>query len=259
MSKLRERLERAASGPARPLGFSAGTRERIPALVIVASMTRPTEKAIRAAVDAGAEFIVVDGAAAVKSPPKTRGAPWGALVDGLTETDLTALREAGCDFLFVTLGATPVGLLTDETAAHFGVVPADLDDRRLRAIERLPFEGSLIEVDTDAGLTVEQAIEYAAAASRLGGHLLARASLSWGAGEVEQLRDMGFGAVVVDVKDARQAALVAGLREAVLSLPAQPRRRRSRSAARLPQSQRDAPPASPDEGGDDDDGDFDDD
>ena len=241
-----------ASGPTRPLGFSAGSRERIPALTLIASMAKPTEKAAQAAVDAGAEFILVDGTAAAKSAPKTGDAPWGAVVDGLTDDNLSALREAGCDFLFVALGKTPVGLLNDETLAYFGIVPADMDERRLRAIERLPFDGSVIEAETGGSLTIGEAIDYAAAASRLTGHILARASLSWGAGEMEQLRDMGFGGVVVEVKDARQAAKVADLREAIMAVPSQPRRRRSRASARLPQSQGGTSAPAPDDGDDDD-------
>jgi len=252
VSKLRDRLERAASGPARPLGFSAGSREVTPALAIIASFAKPTGKSVKAAVDAGAEFILVNGASAVKSPPKTGDAQWGATVDGLADSDLATLREAGCDFLFVSLGETPVGLLNDESIDYFGIVPVETDERRLRAIERLPFEGSVIDAATDGSLTVGQAVEYAAAASRLTGHLLARVSLSWGAGEMEQLRDMGFGGVVVTVKDARQAAEIADLREAVMAVPSQPRRRRSRTSARLPQSQGGTTAPPPDDGDDDD-------
>ena len=260
MSKLQDRLERAASGPSRPLGFSFGNRESLPPLVIVTRVTSGTlktaENAQKGAVKGGAEFILVDGAAAAKSPPKTGDTPWGARVDGLTEKELGALREAGCDFLFVSLGETPVRLLNDESLGYFGVVPADLDERRLRAIERLPFEGNVVEAETGDSLTVGLALEYAAAASRLSGHLLARVSLSWGTGEMEQLRDMGFGGVIVEVADARQAAKVADLREAIMGVPAQSRRRRGRASARVPQMVDGAAAPPPDEGDDDDD--FDD-
>ena len=260
MSKLQDRLERAASGPSRPLGFSFGNRESLPPLVIVTRVTSGTlktaENAQKGAVKGGAEFILVDGAAAAKSPPKTGDTPWGARVDGLTEKELGALREAGCDFLFVSLGETPVRLLNDESLGYFGVVPADLDERRLRAIERLPFEGNVVEAETGDSLTIGLALEYAAAASRLSGHLLARVSLSWGAGEMEQLRDMGFGGVIVEVADARQAAKVADLREAIMGVPAQSRRRRGRATARVPQMADGAAAPPPDEGDDDDD-DFD--
>ena len=260
MSKLQERLERVASGPSRPLGFSFGNRESLPPLVIVTRVTSGTlktaENAQKGAVKGGAEFILVDGAAAAKSPPKTGDTPWGARVDGLTEKELGALREAGCDFLFVSLGETPVRLLNDESLGYFGVVPADLDERRLRAIERLPFEGNVVEAETGDSLTVGLALEYAAAASRLSGHLLARVSLSWGTGEMEQLRDMGFGGVIVEVADARQAAKVADLREAIMGVPAQSRRRRGRASARVPQMVEGAAAPPPDEGDDDDD--FDD-
>ena len=260
MSKLQERLERVASGPSRPLGFSFGNRESLPPLVIVTRVTSGTlktaENAQKAAVKGGSEFILVDGAAAAKSPPKTGDTPWGARVDSLTEKELGALREAGCDFLFVSLGDTPVRLLNDESLGYFGVVPADLDERRLRAIERLPFEGNVVEAEAGDSLTIGLALEYAAAASRLSGHLLARASLSWGVGEMEQLRDMGFGGVVVEVADARQAAKIADLREAIMAVPAQSRRRRGRATARVPQMVDSATPPPPDDGDDDDD-DFD--
>ena len=173
MSKLQERLERVASGPSRPLGFSFGNRESLPPLVIVTRVTSGTAKAVETATKAGSEFILVDGAAAAKSAPKTGDTPWGARVDGLTEKELGALREAGCDFLFVSLGDTPVRLLNDESLGYFGVVPADLDERRLRAIERLPFEGNVVEAEAGDSLTVGLALEYAAAASRLSGYLLA--------------------------------------------------------------------------------------
>ena len=257
MSKLRDRLERAASGPARPLGFSAGSRDVIPALTIIASFTKPTGKSLKAAIDAGAEFILVDGASAVKSPPKTGDVPWGAFVEVLQEEDFAALREAGCDFLVVTPGETSIGLLNDDSIAFLVFVPADTDERRLRGIDRLQFMGSFIsDVERSENLTVRQALEYAAAASHLTGHLLARVSLSWGAGAMEQLRDMGFGGVVVTVKDARQATEIADLREAVMAVPSQPRRRRSRASARLPQSQGGTTAPPPDDGDDDDD--FDD-
>ena len=73
---------------------------------------------------------------------------------------------------------------------------------------------------------------------------------------MEQLRDMGFGGVIVEVADARQAAKVADLREAIMGVPAQSRRRRGRASARVPQMVDGAAAPPPDEGDDDDD--FDD-
>ncbi len=235
MSKLWDRLERAASAPSRPLGFSLGNRETLAPLALVAHLKNSTAKAANAAIKAGAEFVLIDGPSAVKSPPSLGDTPWGARVDGLADTEISTLREAGCDFLFVSLGGTPVRLLSDESLGSFSVVPADLDDRRLRAIERLPFEGSVIEADIGDTLTVSQAVDYAAAASRLSGHLLAWSSLSWGAEEMAQLRDMGFGGVVCAIGDAREALKIANVRDAIRAVPAPFRRRRDRAVARVPQ------------------------
>lgn len=252
MSTLHERLERAASGPVRPLGFSAGSRERIPALAIIASIVKPTKATVEAAIKAGAEFVVIPAGATPKAPPGIGSTPWGARADALTEKAHTALCEAGCDFLFVSAGDTPLRLLNDDSIGYYGIVPADTDERRLRALERLPFEGNVIEADAGDDLTVGQAVEVVAAASRLAGPLLTRASVDWGAGEMEQLRDLGFVAVVVEVADARAAARIAGLREAILAVPSQSRRRRSRASATVPTVSEGAAAPPPDEGDDDD-------
>ena len=252
MSKLHERLERAASGPVRPLGFSAGSRERIPALAIIASIAKPTQKSVEAAVKAGAEFVLVPAGTTPKAPPGIGSTPWGARAEMLTEKAHTELREAGCDFLFVQTGDTPLRLLNDDSIGYYGIVPADTDERRLRALERLPFEGNVIEADTGKDLTVGQAVEVSAAASRLAGPLLTTASVDWGSGEMEQLRDLGFVAVVVEVGDARGAARIADLREAILSVPLQSKRRRGRTAATVPTVSDGAAAPPPDEGDDDD-------
>ena len=253
MSKLHERLERAASGPARPLGFSAGSREQIPPLAIIASIAKPTKATVEAAIKAGAEFVLIPAGATPKAPPGIGSTPWGARTEALTEKAHTGLREAGCDFLFVLAGDTPLRLLNDDSIGYYGIVPADTDERRLRALERLPFEGNVIEADAGKDLTVGQAVEVAAAASRLAGPLLTRASVDWGAGEMEQLRDLGFVAVVVEIADARAAARIAGLREAILAVPSQSRRRRGRASATVPTVSDGTAAPPPDEGDDDDD------
>ena len=182
MSKLHERLERAASGPVRPLGFSAGSRERIPVLAIIASIAKPTQKSVEAAIKAGAEFVLVPVGATPKAPLGIGSTPWGARTEALTEKAHSALREAGCDFLFVVAGDTPLRLLNDDSIGYYGIVPADTDERRLRALERLPFEGNVIEADAGKDLTVGQAVEVAAAASRLAGPLLTKRVCGLGRG-----------------------------------------------------------------------------
>lgn len=252
MSKLHERLERAASGPVRPLGFSAGSRERIPALAIIVSMAKPTQKSVEAAIKAGAEFVLVPAGTTTKAPPGIGSTPWGARIEALTEKAHTELREAGCDFLFVLAGNTPLRLLNDDSIGYYGIVSADMDERRLRALERLPFEGNVIEGDADKDLTVGQAVEIAAAASRLAGPLLTSASVDWGAGEMEQLRDLGFVAVVVEITDARAATRIADLRKAILAVPSQSKRRRGRADATVPTVSEGTAAVPPDEGDDDD-------
>ena len=258
MSKLLDRLERAASGPARPFGFGTAARERIPALVIIASVTDAKKATVESAVSAGAEFVIVSGGAATNGkglPPAGIGStPWGVQVESLTEDLLATLKESGCDFVVLTVGGTPIRLLNDESMDYFSVVPVGSEDQWLRAVDDLPFEGSLVEMAV-ADLSLGQALSLAAVAGRLSGELIVPASLEWSAGELESLREMGFGAVTVEVKNGADAKKLAALHEAALNLPPQSSRRRGRPQARVPQATNATPPAADD---DDDDGDDDD-
>ena len=259
MSKLLDRLERAASGPARPFGFGTAARERIPALVIIASVTDAKKATVEAAVSAGAEFVIVSGGAATNGkglPPAGIGStPWGVRVESLTEDLLANLKEPGCDFVVLPVGGTPIRLLNDESMDYFSVVPVGSEDQWLRAVDDLPFEGSLVEMATETDLSLGHALSLAAVAGRLSGELIVPASLEWGAGELESLREMGFGAVMVEVKNGADVKKLAALHEAALNLPPQSSRRRGRPQARVPQATNAAPPAADD---DDDDGDDDD-
>ena len=260
MSKLLERLERAASGPARPFGFSPVSRVRIPALVIIASVTDAKKATVEAAVSAGAEFVIVSGGAATNGkglpPAGTGSTPWGVQLESLTEDLLATLKESGCDFVVLTVGGTPIRLLNDESMDYFSVVPIGSEDQWLRAVDDLPFEGNLVVMAAEADLSLGQALSLAAVAGRLSGELIVPASLGWGAGELESLREMGFGAVTVEVKNGADAKKLADLHEAALNLPSQNSRRRGRPQARVPQATNTAPSAADDD--DDDDGDDDD-
>ena len=259
MSKLLDRLERAASGPARPVGFGRAVRERIPALVIIASVTDAKKATVEAAVSAGAEFVILNGKAVGNGkgvPPVGIGStPWGVRLESLSEEVLAKLKESGCDFVVLTVGGTPIRLLNDESMDYFSIVPVGSEEQWLRAVDDLPFEGNLVEMAADGDLTLTQALGLAAVAGRLSGELIVGASPEWGAGELESLREMGFGAVMVEVKTAADAEKLAALREAALNLPSQSARRRGRPQARVPQAANSVASA-PD---DDDDGDDDDD
>jgi hypothetical protein len=262
VSKLIERLQQASDGVVQPLGFSTGNRQRVPALAIVAHLPEPSAKLAEGAVQSGAEFVLVSGG--VKGglpkqlPPAGVGRlPWGVRTASLTDKQHAALKENDCDFAIVAIEETPVRIAADEDLDIVAVVPPLAEDRWLRALDQLPVQAILADVEPADDLTLKALMDYAAVSSGVGQSLLAPASLAWGRAEVEQLRDLGFCGIVVDVTDDSDLERLAALRKEVMALPARSRRRDERPRAHVPQisvsSGRRSEPA-PDE-----DDDFDDD
>lgn len=239
MSKLIERLRRASEGVSQPMGFAALALERVPSVVLMAHLTKATGELPAAAVKNGAEFLLFstkNGRLPEPLPPKNVGeTAWGVRAASLDEEQHRALKEAGCDFVLLSFGETPARLLSDEDLGVVALVPLETDDRTLRALEQLPFDTVLIESAVSGDLTVKQLLDYATIASGLGQNLIAPVSASWGGPEIEQLRELGFTGLLVDVTSTADLEGLQALRKAAVGLPARSRKREERLRARLPQ------------------------
>lgn len=239
MSKLVDRLHRTSEGSVQPLGFSVAAPERIPALILVARLSNPTKEIVSGATTSGAEFLLVSGGPRGGLPKTLPPAgidtsPWGVQIGSLTEDQRDTLKKAGCDFAMVSVEETPVRLMSDEDVGFVASVSTALDDRHLRAIDELPFDAIVVDAEPAADLTLKLLLDYTVVSSRIGHHLLARASLDWGAGEVEQLRDLGFNGLLVDVDSAADIKKLQALRDAILALPARSRRKDEKPRASVP-------------------------
>ena len=264
MSKLADRLQRVSEGTPQPLGFAPAARqERALPLVLIAYVTKPGDKVTAAAVENGAEFVIVpfeaSGRGKPRSPAGIGEAPWGVRAGELSEAAHGRLKEAGCDFVVVDTGDTPARLLADEDMAAVAAVPTGAEDRLLRAVDGLPCEAVLVDAEPSESLTLRAMIDYSAVATGLGQTLLAPAAAGWGREEFEQLRDVGFAGIVVSVRSVDEARALAGVREAIEQMPNRSRRRDERPRARVPQLsvRPEAGPAEPDFDPDDDDDDDD--
>ena len=261
MSKLIDRLHHASEGTTQPLGFGAVAQKRVPVLALVAHLTNPTKKLTSGAIGNGAEFILVPvaerGALPKTLPPAgVEETPWGVKMTDLTEKQHATLKEAGCDFVVIPVEGTPVRLLNDEAIGFVVTVPATTEDRWLRAIDQLPLEVVVVDAAPASELTLKLLLDYTVVSSRVGQHLLATASLDWGEGEVEQLRELGFSGLLVEIANDADLEKLKALRDAILALPARSRRRDERTRARLPQVEGPGPQQreveEPDEDDDDD-------
>ncbi|MDP7619591.1 MAG: hypothetical protein QF652_05035 [Dehalococcoidia bacterium] len=263
MSKLVQRLQRVSDGaPQQPLGFARpAAPERFLPLVLIALVTNPSDKVTSTVIKNGAEFVIVPfepGAsrARPKAPVGIGKTPWGIRADGVSEAHHEQLKSAGCDFIVIDSEATPIRLLGDEDVGAIAAVATDTEDRALRAIDGLPYEAALVNVEPADTLTVRTMLEYSAVATGLGQNLLVPASPKWRREEFEQLRDAGFAGIVVSVGTAADAEALVGVKDAIEEIPARSRRREDRPRARVSQLNvspevQPGPPEEPDDDPDD--------
>ncbi len=240
VSRLVDRLQRVSDGAPQPMGFAPAARpERAPPLVLIAYISKPSDKITSAAVENGAEFVVVPFGASGRTKPSSPAgigeAPWGIRAGVLSETAHGQLKEAGCDFVVVDATETPVRLLGDEDVSVVATVPAGTEDRVLRAVDCLPCDVVWVDAAPGETLTLGAMVEYSAIATGVGQNLLVPASASWGKGELEQLRDAGFAGIVVTVGTVDEARALKDVLEAIRQVPNRSRRRDERIGARVPQ------------------------
>ncbi|MDA1095751.1 MAG: hypothetical protein O3B84_00625 [Chloroflexi bacterium] len=236
MGKLVDRLQRISEGPSQPLGFMPASRQKRSApLVLVAHLPKGSEALLPGAADSGAEFVLLETPPNASPAAGASAIPWGIRTDTLDDAEQAKLKEAGCDFVIASLEDTPIRLLANDVIDAVAMVSDGTEDRMLRAIDQLPCDAVIVGDAPGDELTVARFLEYSSIASGIGQNLLIWASARWGRVEVEQLRDVGFSALVVTVASEADLEGLRAIRDTIASLPARSKKRDDRLRARVPQ------------------------
>ena len=260
MGELLDKLERASRGAATPLGFaSAVKREKIAPMLLLGALAAGDAAGAKLAVDGALDGAIVVGTGGAKKADVDRSV---AALDGVTFgvwlDEAQPKAPDGADFQVFSSEATPAGALSgDERTTVMQVVP-ELDDSLLRTIEALPVDAFLVSLADAGSLTVRQLMRLARVRGVTSRWILVHVASLPTKEELEQLRDAGAGAVVVDLAGATAASLKA-TRELLLELPHGPtKRKKGRGvvtllAAAAPASGPSRREPEPDEDDDDDD------
>jgi len=220
MSQLQKRIQKLQRREGPGIGFGRVSREQPRAMALIA--TARTAGEIQAALDAGADAVLVDagsapGAAAAMNGIASEKLAIGAGLASLSESDAGTLRAAHCDFVVSPLDTTDSAAVDTERMGQLVVATLDMDDNTLRALGPLGLDGLFVQRDAGA-MTLAQQLGLVRVASFAATGLVVTVEPSAGVGELRVLRDSGAIAVVAPAGASVEA--LATLAETLKAVPA---------------------------------------
>ena len=240
MSSFLDQLERISQNAPTPLGFGVSRAERTPGMALVALVSGNHAEDCAAvaemAVD-GAILWGIDGPAGLDSlKDSLPSAPWGVHCESLTPDDAKAYEEAGCDLLTFGLEGTRASALSSDGLARILRIGPRLSNRQARAIDALPVDVLLVDMqDHSGGWTLADIATVAGVSRRVDKYVLLHLSKPPEKDDLEAVRNVGVQGLVLNA-GAESAQEIKELKTNLLEMPRQRPRQRGRSSATVPSS-----------------------
>ena len=130
MSKLADKIRKAARLDAQPLGFV--TARSAKAATMLLGGVAADARAAAGLANHGADFVILTKAAA-SDAASTDGAIAGAVIEG--DADAKAYKEGGFDFVVFDPDRTSSTSVLEEEIGYVMIVPKDASDTDLRSVE----------------------------------------------------------------------------------------------------------------------------
>jgi hypothetical protein len=214
MSKLSERMRRAARPESRPVGLVVTASAPQATMLVVAEAG--ARDAAKVAESADAVLLSEDAGADAVKAAVAAGIPIGVRLPKGDRGHVAKLREAGADFFVLSEDAAASALMEEEVS-YILDVPGDPTDTDLRALETLQLE-AILAPPVDAALTIRRSIGLRRFVAFARKPLMLPVSADIAAPELEALRELNVMLLLAP------ADVAAGLRDKVAGLP--PRRQR---------------------------------
>ncbi len=225
MSKLRNRIRDLGRTPS-GFGFAALARSEAARHMLVVAEATDAASAT-AAIEVGADAIIVRGSAAALASIDTKGALVGLWLEDATGAEVTAAKDAGADFFLFDDGRAQASALTPTEIGRVLLLGPDQEMERLRSIAVIDLDAVVVTGEVGA-TTVRDQLALRRVASLTGAPLLVAANATPDTATLEAWRDAGAAAVLV----ASNADLRATV-QAALAVPA-PKRRDSSERGAMP-------------------------
>lgn len=234
MSKLADRIRKAARPEPAPMGFGAhAARARNPSLLVIVRLSSGDAGKAEEASNKGADAVIVDGLDSGKA--KDAVAKAGGLAFGVRPSDggrqtMAALRAAGVDFAVLDAESTAAEAMLEEKVGFVLDFHGDANDTGLRLLGELGLDAIIIP-DRPERLTLAELLKLRRLASLTRVPLLTAVKPDAEAGYLHALRDSGVAGVIVD---ASALGKLGDLKSRIASLPVRGKRRDERAEAVLP-------------------------
>jgi hypothetical protein len=227
LAKLIERLHDLGRSDPAPMGFIRPVeRKRKPALLVIGEAS---PRQIKSLVSNGAiehlDAVLVTGAPSGEDAKSLGDVLWGARVSRVNEKGLDELKESGCDFILVESEDAPAAVVRDDGMARGKELPLDVTERQARVLEDLPFDFLTLKYNVKPEkLTLAGLLEFQAAVSMVGKHIVLEVGELPSESELSLLRDLPIDAVIVPA-DGLTAKQGKSIRDAIDAIePRKPRR-----------------------------------
>jgi hypothetical protein len=223
MSKLSERIRRAARPEPAPFGFGAAAAPaRSPSMLIIVRLAANESARAADAAKAGADAVIVAGDPA---KAKADGAILGAALEKTDRNSATAARESGVDFLLLDAATALAEAMLDQKLGYVLQLTEELDDTRTRLLGDLNLD-AIIVPSPQPPVTLARLLELRRVAGLARTPLLVQADAGIDASLLQVLRDSGAAGVVVD---AAAIGKLGELKERITNLPAAGKRHEERA------------------------------
>ncbi len=217
MSRLADTLSRLGQTDPARIGFGQQQSRSKTPLILLAGRTSRGEAPGDVAGALDLIVFEVDGAVIPKPPDEWKGA-WGVSLAHAGSEVLDALKEAGCQFVLISSESADSVVLRDDGMDRGFAVSGELNDRRARAIEDMPFEFIVVHHDDGPSIeTVAGVIALQETVSLFNMHVFLEVSKLPPAEALEALRDLPVSAVLFDADGVDVKELIR-LRDAIANL-----------------------------------------
>ena len=222
MSKLIQRIERLSKDTPAPLGFGAASRRQpMPTMVLLAVTSEPDAVSRLGGIPLDGVLFrgeALDSKAAALAMQSLPDVPWGAQANAVAAEDVSAMVEAGADFVSLTGLTSALNALRDEDVGRLLVVPVDLKEEHAHSLEVMPLDAVVYADAVASPLSLEVLMHLATARCEIGRPFLLPVHGALTAWELECLREIGIEGVVADLETTDQEALKT-LSDAIRGLP----------------------------------------
>lgn len=218
-------------------GSAHAADPKIPLLALVASIPTPDANMAAVAAQGGADALLIQVGSVEKELGDLEKAaqaagdvPCGVTTEAVLPEDVDKLLSAGADFVMLNTDVAPGAILGNESIGKIAVIDPYLDDTLLRALDRLPIDAILVDLDqgNELYLTLREVMACRRIVDMVRKPVMVRVSNKLAADDLANLRDMGVESIQVALSAASSDENLARLRKLIDELPA---RRKPRDKA----------------------------